>query len=91
MIADDFKIDFINKRIYYKEDGSGKVYTVRELYSYLQDVFDELENMQYKIPIKAESFTKYTMINGWTIDGKAKKYLKGGSLVVSSIVTENSL
>ncbi len=89
MISNDFKIDFINKRVYYREDGSGKIYTVRELYSYLQETFAELKNMHYEIPIKAESFTKYTMINDWTIDEKARKYLKDGTLVVSSIVTEH--
>ncbi len=87
MIADDFKIDFINKRIFYKEDSSGKIYTVRELYSYLQNSFSKRETMQYQIPIKAESLTKYAMINGWTIDEKARKYLKEGTLVVSNVVT----
>jgi len=84
MIADDFKIDFINKRIFYKEDGSGKIYTVNQLYSYLQDTFDELENMQYEIPIKARSSTKFTLINGWTIDEQGLKHLKGGSLTTTT-------
>ncbi len=80
MIRDDFKIDFINKRIYYNQDASGKVYTVNELYTYLQDTFDELENMNYEIPIKASSSTRYTMINGWTIDEESRKFLKNGTL-----------
>ncbi len=80
MISEDFKIDFINKNIYYQKDGSGKVYTVSELYSYLQDTFDELENMQYEIPIKARSSTKFNLINGWTIDEESRKFLKEGTL-----------
>ena len=84
MIADDFKIDFTNKRIYYSQDGSGKVYTINELYSYLQDTFDELENMQYEIPMKAGSSAKYTLINGWIIDQESKKFLKTGILRRSS-------
>lgn len=80
MIADDFKIDFENKRIFYNPKGSGKVYTVNELYSYLQDTFDEPVNMRYDIPIQAKSKTKYLLINGWTIDEEGIKHLKGGIL-----------
>lgn len=80
MIAKDFKIDFENKKIYYNPQGSGKVYSVNELYSYFMDTFDEPENMRYDIPIKATSKTKYFLINGWTIDEESLKYLKGGTL-----------
>ncbi len=80
MITDDFKIDFENKKIRYNPKGSKKKYTVNELYSFLQDLFDEPENMKYDIPIKAKSKTEYLLVNGWTIDGKAKKHLKGGTL-----------
>lgn len=83
MIAKDFKIDFINKRISYNKKGSGAVYTVNELYSYLQDLFDEPENMKYEIPIEAKSKTECFLINGWTIDKEARKHLKEGTLVVS--------
>jgi len=87
MIADDFKIDFENKKIFHNLAGSETIYTVNELYSFLQDAFDEPVNMQYEIPIKAKSQpkadpplaekTKYLLINGWTIDEKSLKYLKG--------------
>ncbi len=80
MIADDFKIDFENKRIFYNPKDSGTLYSVNELYSYLQDIFDELENMKYEIPIKAKSKTKYFLINGWTIDEESRKFLKEGTL-----------
>lgn len=80
MIADDFKIDFENKRIFYSPKGSGTVYTVNELYSYLQDTFDEPVNMRYEIPIKAKSKTKYFLINGWTIDKEGTAHLKGSTL-----------
>ena len=80
MITDDFKIDFENKKIYYNPNGSGEIYTVNELYSYLQDTFDEPINMRYEIPIKAKSKTKYLLINGWSIDDNAAAHLKGGTL-----------
>ena len=85
MIADDFKIDFINKKIYYQKDGSGTVYTVNELYSYLEDTFDEPENMSYQIPIRATSQTVYSLINGWTIDAESRKFLTGGTLKESAV------
>ena len=88
MIADDFKIDFENKIISYSRQGSGKVYTVNELYSYLQNLFARRENIRFEIPIEAMSKTEYVLINGWTIDKKARKYLKEGTLVESSVVTE---
>lgn len=84
MINEDFKIDFENKRIYYRPKGSGKVYFVSELYSFLQELFDEPENMKYNIPIEAKSKTEYFLINGWSIDKEARKHLKEGSLVVLS-------
>ena len=75
MISDDFKIDFENKKIFYNTPGSGSKYKAVELYSYLQDVFDDAENMKYDIPIQAESKTKFFLINGWTIDDEGMKNL----------------
>ena len=88
MIADDFKIDFENKIISFNPKGSGAIYTVSELYWYLQNLFARRQNMKYQIPIKVTSKTECFLINGWTIDEKARKYLKDGTLVVSSVVTE---
>lgn len=75
-------MDFEKKKIIYKGSGK-KIYSVIELYSFLQDTFDEPENMKYKIPIEAKSKTEFSLINGWTIDEKALKHLKEGSLVVT--------
>ena len=82
MITEDFEIDFENKKIIYVPKGSGRELSVRELYSYLQDVFDEAGNMKYNIPIEAKSKTEYLLVNGWTIDEKARKHLRGGTLEV---------
>ena len=76
MINHDFKIDFENKKISY-QGKSGQTYTVTELYSFLMDIFDEPENMQYEIPIIAHSKTSFELINGRTIDKKSLKHLKG--------------
>ena len=77
MIGDDFKIDFENKKIYHEKPGSGKKYTANELYSYLQDVFDEPENMSYPMPISAKPKDEFELINGWTIDEESLKFVKG--------------
>ncbi len=80
MIGDDFKIDFENKKISYSPSGSGLKYKAVELYSYLQDVFDDSQNMKYDIPIRAESEIKFFLINGWTIDEAGMEHLTEGTL-----------
>jgi len=77
MIAEDFKINFKNKKISLRPKGGRGDHTVRELYSLLMDLLDEPENMKYDIPIEAKSKTEYLLVNGWTIDEKARKRLKG--------------
>ena len=80
MITKDFKIDFGNKKIYHNPKGSGEKHTINELYSYLQNIFDEPENMKYDIPIEAMSKTEYFLVNGWTIDEESMENLTGGTL-----------
>ena len=75
MIEKDFKIDFKNKKISFK--GKDKVYTAHDLYSFLMDTFDEPGNMKYDVPIEATGKDKFVLVNGWTIDEKARKRLKG--------------
>ncbi len=61
--------------------GKGEtVYTVNALYSYLQDTFDELGQMDDKVPMSAQTPTDYTLINEWFIDEVSIKYLTGGAL-----------
>ena len=75
MIEKDFKIDFKNKKISYK--GKGSSYTTHDLYVFLMDTFDESENMKYDVPIEATGNDEFSLINGWMIDEKARKHLKG--------------
>jgi hypothetical protein len=75
------KVDFIlnpgKKIISHNPKGSGKIYSVKEFYSYLMDTFDDPEYMRYEVPIEATGKDKFKLINGWTIDKEAKKHLKG--------------
>jgi len=77
MIKKDFIINFEKKLIYHNTLGSKKIYPVEKLYIYLQDVFDEPENMKYEIPIKAISKKDFVILNGWQVDEKTLKFLKG--------------
>jgi len=83
-IGDDWTIDYTDKKIYneqvYDEGGSTTVYSVNQLYSHLQDTFDELNQLDDEVPMSAQTPTEYTMINGWFIDDESTQYLNGGAI-----------
>jgi hypothetical protein len=79
-IANDISIDYVNKIIQESPTASGVVHSVNALYSYLMDVFDELTQMDDKVPMSAQTPTSYTMINGWYIQEELIKYLSGGAV-----------
>ncbi len=81
MIEKDFLIDTKKKKITHNPKGTKKIYTLNELYSYLQDLFDEADKMEYEIPILADSEKKYMLINDWSINKTSLKYLKDGTLL----------
>lgn len=85
-IANDFTIDYVNKRIYHSSGTA--VYTANELYSYLMDTFDELEQMDDPIPMTAQTPTEYTLVNGWFMDDDSFKYLKGGAIKTDGHLNE---
>jgi len=81
----DFTIDYVNKIIRY--DGAetpphpkADMLSVNALYSFLQDTFDELDQMDNPVPMSAQTPTDYTLINGWFIDEKTIQTLKGGAI-----------
>jgi len=80
-ISSDFTIDYVNKRVYHSANSN--VYTVNALYSYLQDTFDELAQMDDTIPMSAQTPTDYTLINSWFMDEPTFQYLKGGAIQTS--------
>lgn len=87
-IGDDFTIDYVNQIISYNDPGSGDIYTVRELYSYLQDTFDELDQLDDTIPMSAQTPTNYTLINGWFMDDRSYRFLKGGAIITNGYDSE---
>lgn len=80
-ISSDFTIDYVNKLIVHSSGTT--TYTVNALYSYIQDTFDELNQLDDTVPMSAQTPTAYTMINGWFIDDQSVKYLYGGALASS--------
>jgi hypothetical protein len=87
-IQDDFTVDTVLRRITYTtaftDDRPPQIYTVNELYSFLQDLFDEPRFMQYTVPMSAQTPTQYTLINGWFMDAESMKALYGGSVQTSA-------
>ena len=58
-------------------------YTTRALYSFIQDTFDELVQLDDTVPMSAQTPTEFTLINGWFIDDESIKFLYGGALQTS--------
>ncbi|TET41495.1 MAG: hypothetical protein E3J60_04505 [Dehalococcoidia bacterium] len=81
MISDDFSIHYTDKRVYHSSGTT--VYDVNDLYSWLMDIFDELDQMDDPVPMSAQTPTEYTMINEWFIDDESVKYLKNGAIKTS--------
>lgn len=86
-IQDDFTIDYNDRKITYTtafvDDRPPSIYTANELYSWLQDTFDEPNQMDDPIPMSAQTPTQYTLINKWYIDDESMKALYGGSIQTS--------
>lgn len=81
-ISADWTINTTTKVIYHSAGTA--VYTINELYSYLQDTFDETSYLPYLSPMSAQTPTDYTLINGWYIIENAGynswQYLSSGSV-----------
>lgn len=78
MAVTDFTFDYVNKVI---DNPSGSATdSVNALYSYIQDTFDELGQLDDDIPMSAETPTSYTMRNGWYMTERATKRLDSGAI-----------
>jgi len=54
--------------------------TTLALYSALQDLFDEPDQMDDPVPMSAQTPTAFTLINQWFIDDVSTQYLTGGAI-----------
>ena len=79
-ISGRWNIEYTSKRIYRGDDTDpGGIYqdTVDasvDLYSWVQDTFDEAEAMDNKVPMSAQTPNAFSMINGWFVDDRSVKY-----------------
>jgi hypothetical protein len=80
-----YEVEDRQKRIEYT--GSGTTYTVNELYSALQDLFDELSQLDDGVPMSAQTPVEYTIgiidsgdDDPWFIDQTSVQYLTGGAI-----------
>ena len=77
-IADDFSIDANNQII--SHDFGSTVYTINELYTFVQDYFDEIILLSSPVPMSAQTPSEYSLINGWYLRENAIPYLNFGAL-----------
>ncbi|MHA1155042.1 MAG: hypothetical protein ACTSQK_02950 [Candidatus Heimdallarchaeota archaeon] len=77
-IGDDFTIYYDDRKIIH-EAGS-TIYSVRQLYSYMQNTFDELLQMDDPVPMSAQTPTEFTLINNWFMNEPSLEYLSGGAI-----------
>ena len=81
-ISSDFSLNYSTKKISHAS-GSTR-YTVNALYSWLMDLFDDANQMDDTVPIKANTPTEYELINGWEFNADSDlEYFYGGSIIVN--------
>jgi hypothetical protein len=93
ILSGDWTIYYLdeNRQKRLKYSGSGTTYTVNQLYSALQDHFDELTQLDDGTPMSAQTPTEYTIgiidsgdNDPWFIDKTSVEYLTGGAIKTAS-------
>jgi hypothetical protein len=78
-IQDDFTINYGTKRI--SHTSGSTVYSANALYSWLQDTFDELAQLDDDVPMSAATPTEYSWIDGWAFNSDSDyEYISGGAI-----------
>ena len=80
-LGNRWDIDYTAKRVYRDVAVTPTVSdTSLALYSALQDLFDEPDQMDDPVPMSAQTPTAFTWINQWFIDDESTQYLTGGAM-----------
>ena len=83
ILSGDFTVYYAaennQKRLEWSGSATG-TRTLNELYSALQDLFDEPAQMDDRVPMRADTPDIYRMQNQWFIDDNSVEHLTGGSL-----------
>ncbi len=84
-IGDDLALDFVNLRVYHYNGNT--VYDADAVYSWIVNTLDEQQNMQYTLPMSAQTPTAFSIINEWFFDvgegSEIHKYISGGAIQTS--------
>ena len=88
-IQDNVTIDYSAQTIKYTGGFDGDsapnyIYTVNELYTWLQDVFDEPAQMNAPVPMSAQTPVDYTFLFPWFVDNESMRAFYGGAVQTSS-------
>lgn len=89
ILSGDFTVYYLNenrqKRLEYT--GSGTIYTANQVYSALQDHFDELNQMDDGTPMSAQTPTEYTIgkidpgdNEPWFLDQTSSEFISNGAI-----------
>lgn len=81
-IGGDFTVNTTRKTITHVS-GETPVYTVKKLYTWLMDYFDDSGLMDDTIPMTAQTPSEYTLVNGWFMDDTSTQFLKEGAIQTS--------
>ena len=87
-IADDIKIDLTNLTIKRKTGASSTKYQAKEVYFFLEDMFNKPNLMNYMVPMSRQTETAFAVINKWYIQEELTKYIIGGSIQTLGYLNE---
>lgn len=82
-ISDDFLIDAERKLI--RHEAGATVYTVNQLYTHLQDYFDDIMLLSYPVPMSAQTPSEYSLINGWFMPDASYRFLSSGAIKTTGL------
>ncbi len=87
-IADDIKIDLTNLIIKRKTGASNTKYQAKELYFFMEDIFNKPNLMNCMVPMSRQTGTAFEVINNWYIQEELTKYIIGGSIQTTGYLNE---
>ena len=80
-LGNRWDIDYTRKAVFRDVAVSPTVTdTSLALYSALQDLFDEPDQMDDPVPMSAQTPTAFTWINQWFLDDESSQFLTGGAM-----------
>jgi hypothetical protein len=87
-IGTEVDFDYVNRRIHRHASATAAIHSVNELYTLVQDTFDELTEMDDKVPLSAATPTSYKLDNGWYLEEEVMRHLNGGAIETTGYTDE---